>query len=151
MLPTFPELDMLLVDKFAPVVLGRKYQTGDIVLSRAPYDTRRYICKRVAAVEGEAVPAAADRDRFGGEGRTADTVPANHVWLLGDNPKQSTDSRNYGAGTSAVAEALQLGLDMTRVVLLIQCRQSCCKEGSYLIFPNFSSHVIFMLALYALI
>ena len=95
MLPTLPEQDMLVVDKFNPVVLRRPYQRGDIVLSWAPYDPRRMICKRVAGVEGDAVPAGADCDA----GMTAGTtVPRGHVWLLGDNVAHSTDSRNYGPG-----------------------------------------------------
>jgi signal peptidase I len=30
------------------------------------------------------------------------TVPAGHVWLLGDNSGRSTDSRDYGAGKALV-------------------------------------------------
>lgn len=95
MLPTFPERDMLLVDKFGPVVLGREYKVGDIVISRAPYDHTRMVCKRVAAVQGDLIPSAVFSATIS-EG--TERVPAGHVWLLGDNSKESTDSREYGPG-----------------------------------------------------
>lgn len=49
------------------------------------------ICKRIRAIEGQYVVY---RDSY----RRARVIriPPNHVWLQGDNPSDSTDSRKYG-------------------------------------------------------
>ncbi|KAL9182520.1 hypothetical protein ACHAXT_013172 [Thalassiosira profunda] len=47
----------------------------------------RFLCKRVAALEGDVV-------EFNGRKYT---VPRDHFWALGDNPPRSTDSRHFGA------------------------------------------------------
>ncbi|MEU8030361.1 S26 family signal peptidase [Streptomyces sp. NPDC049099] len=55
-----------------------------------PDRASHFMIKRLAAVPGEAVPAAA-RDRLG-----AGTVPAGSVVVLGDNLQESVDSREIG-------------------------------------------------------
>ncbi|KAG8125850.1 hypothetical protein E2320_020977 [Naja naja] len=54
-----------------------RIQKGDIVIATNPADPKTNICKRVMGLEGE-------------------KVPKGHVWLEGDNLRNSTDSRCYG-------------------------------------------------------
>ena len=103
MMPTFnPSGDIVLLDRFSPRFLN-KLERGDVVVARSPTAVRQTICKRIRATEG-------DRVRTGGPFReTIVTIPKGHIWLEGDNPNNSTDSRHYGP----IPAALVLG----RVVL----------------------------------
>ena len=103
MLPTFNASgDIVLLDRFSPRFLN-KLERGDVVVARSPTSVRQTICKRIRATEG-------DRVRTGGPFReTLVTIPKGHIWLEGDNPNNSTDSRHYGP----IPSALVLG----RVVL----------------------------------
>ena len=76
--------DLVLLDRVSPR-LGR-IATGDIVVADSPTRPGEPVCKRVAAVAGERVPGSF----------FADVVPPGCVWLLGDNRRNSTDSRIYG-------------------------------------------------------
>jgi signal peptidase I len=87
MMPTLNG-EFLLVDYFSYSVLQKKPKKGDIVLSQQGV---KLVTKRVAAIEGEMVEVIKD-------GQVDNLViPKDHVWLLGDNPAQSQDSRAYGA------------------------------------------------------
>jgi len=66
MAPTLEPGDWLLAER------RRRPIAGDIVLARDPRDPARTLVKRVAAVD------------------------ADGVWLAGDNPAESTDSRTFG-------------------------------------------------------
>ncbi|XP_072574226.1 mitochondrial inner membrane protease subunit 1 isoform X2 [Paramormyrops kingsleyae] len=75
--------------------LSRHFYTikkGDIVIVKSPFDPRMNICKRVIGLEGDKVCTSSPSDTF----KTHTYVPKGHVWLEGDNLRNSTDSRAYG-------------------------------------------------------
>ncbi|XP_072321833.1 mitochondrial inner membrane protease subunit 1 isoform X1 [Eucyclogobius newberryi] len=67
-----------------------KIQKGDIVIAKSPYDPTMNICKRVIGLEGDRVSTRSDIFS------SHTYVPKGHVWLEGDNLRNSTDSRSYG-------------------------------------------------------
>ncbi|XP_065645932.1 mitochondrial inner membrane protease subunit 1 isoform X2 [Hydra vulgaris] len=93
MQPTFNQYqDSTIV--FTSRSLWRKFQVGDIVVARSPSNPKQMVCKRIAAVEGERV----ERHKvvLGETTKKYVKIPKGHVWLLGDNSNNSTDSRTYG-------------------------------------------------------
>ncbi|XP_032220607.1 mitochondrial inner membrane protease subunit 1 isoform X1 [Nematostella vectensis] len=65
----------------------RTLRRGDIVVVRSPQDPRNLVCKRITAMAGDLVDDGASGYL---------KVPKGHIWLLGDNQENSTDSRDYG-------------------------------------------------------
>ena len=88
MLPTFIPGDLILVNLSA--YKADKPQNGDIVLFQKSYDKLVYI-KRVAGTKGE---TATWEDRQGNSHEVK--IDPGSVFMLGDNPKYSSDSRDFG-------------------------------------------------------
>jgi signal peptidase I len=96
-------------DESSPLyILGRGPQRGDIVVLHPPEDERDYI-KRIVALPGETIEVKHDDgvyingvrlyEPYIKEAPTYDypayTVPANHVFVLGDNRNNSNDSHAW--------------------------------------------------------
>ncbi|XP_036951876.1 mitochondrial inner membrane protease subunit 1 [Acanthopagrus latus] len=69
-----------------------KIKKGDIIIAKSPFDPNMNICKRVIGLEGDKVCTSGPSDLF----KTHTYVPKGHVWLEGDNLRNSSDSRSYG-------------------------------------------------------
>lgn len=78
--------DAVLIEKLTPLM--REVEPGTIVVAVSPLDPHRMICKRLVAVEGDYAPGLA--------GALGQRIPKGHVWLEGDNPARSLDSREFG-------------------------------------------------------
>lgn len=104
--------DRVLVNKF--IYRLRSPKPGDIVVFEAPESTSTDYIKRIIAVEGQTVDVRdgvvyvdgrALREPYVNRETPDDNanmmqavkVPPGHVWLMGDNRGNSTDSRVFGA------------------------------------------------------
>ena len=111
MLPTFNTAgDVVILDRTSQWLRGEggKQRTvrelcppGSVVISRSPTNPQQTVCKRVIAVEGDAIwvpPTPWEELAAGADARRGRRVriPPGQVWLEGDNPHNSTDSRQYG-------------------------------------------------------
>ena len=81
MLPALRAGDRLLVDPMS--YRARRPGRGEIVVLRDPERPGRLLVKRVGATEGEPDPSGAP-------------VPFCTVYLVGDDPDRSRDSRSFG-------------------------------------------------------
>lgn len=117
MRPNLMEGDRIFVDKIT--YRFKEPERGDIVVFKYPLDRKKDFVKRLVAFGGETVeirdeqlhingvrletpPSVAhriyyNRDDwdFAKHGQVV-TVPPKHLFVLGDNSKQSSDSRNWG-------------------------------------------------------
>lgn len=89
--------------------MNKDYNVGDVVIATCPYDEKKLICKRVTAVANEDI-ILHPRSLF----PSVVTIPQGHVWLAGDNPDNSTDSRRYGP--------VPIGLLKGRIMFKLQSR-----------------------------
>lgn len=109
MLPNFHTGEMVLVNKFIYKI--RAPQPGEVVVLDDPMSPRRQLIKRVIAVAGERVEVRDDRVYINGrplaedyidpallrhETLAATTVPADSIYVMGDNRGNSSDSRRIG-------------------------------------------------------
>lgn len=111
MMPTFnPSGDVVLVER-ASATSGRAARRGDVVLAISPTNPSQLVFKRVVGIGGDVidVPYSNGRNFRLRDRRVA--VPAGRVWLAGDNPLNSTDSRDYGP----VPEDMILGRAWIRI------------------------------------
>ncbi|MFC7545669.1 S26 family signal peptidase [Plantactinospora sp. GCM10030261] len=104
MLPALRPGERVLVRR----IRAREIRTGDIVVAEnpdagvwrttplsaraAPSADRRWIVKRAVAVPGDPLPA----ELVGTSNAGASRVPPGHFVLIGDNRRQSVDSRAFG-------------------------------------------------------
>ncbi|GMH40306.1 hypothetical protein BSKO_08210 [Bryopsis sp. KO-2023] len=72
----------------------KKLEKGDVVVACSPMEANKLVCKRLVAVEGEVVDVPRGSD-LPLQGKRI-VVPKGHVWLEGDCPEVSRDSREYG-------------------------------------------------------
>jgi len=94
MLPTLEESGSLVIEERISSYYGN-FRNGDIVIAKPPYDSQVTVCKRICAMGGERVTCSGEDSS---KTKTKEfVVPDGHVWLEGDNPKNSRDSRSYGA------------------------------------------------------
>jgi inner membrane protease subunit 1 len=95
MYPTFKGRgdEVVLVDAFTP--WAGRISKGDIVICSRPMasSSHEVVIKRVHAMEKEMVTLYPDAQHA--DVRLVE-VPKGHIWLQGDNPIQSLDSRTYG-------------------------------------------------------
>lgn len=92
MLPTINVMgDLVFIDHFSYSILQHDYKRGDVVICVSPNDRRKNVCKRITAVEGDLMTV-----RSNSLFNEVVIIPKGHVWLAGDNPSNSTDSRQYG-------------------------------------------------------
>lgn len=69
-------------------------QRGDLIFAHSPLTPSKEVCKRILGLPGDTIltdPSGIERPR--GEHVT---VPEGHVWLGGDNLRESLDSRVWG-------------------------------------------------------
>ncbi|KAG7392762.1 Archaemetzincin-1 [Phytophthora pseudosyringae] len=98
MTPSIPDGSFIFVERLSR--RWRSWERGDLVQLRSP--TRHLgetITKRILALEGDVVEL---QPRFDEERKGKITVPKGHVWVEGDNPTCSVDSRHFGAVPAAL-------------------------------------------------
>ncbi len=111
MLPTLRTRgDVLLIDKTF-LALGKPLRHGDVVVVSSPTDPSRLICKRVVGLPGDIVWG---RRSATGILPMAVKIPRGHVWIEGDNPERSQDSRFFGS----LPQSLVRGRALCKVCLL---------------------------------
>jgi len=82
--PAYSRGERVLVNKLA--YLRSKPGTGDVVIVRRTGEARGLHVKRIAAGPGEEIESWGEKRRLG----------PDEWWVLGDNPDDSTDSRQLG-------------------------------------------------------
>ncbi|CDH11738.1 probable Mitochondrial inner membrane protease subunit 2 [Zygosaccharomyces bailii ISA1307] len=63
---------------------------NDVILFKSPMDPSKTFCKRIKAIQYDAVQARHPYPR------SVVNIPRNHLWVEGDNVYHSVDSNNFG-------------------------------------------------------
>nr|CAD7400579.1 unnamed protein product [Timema poppensis] len=82
--PTIVTNNVLLAEHITPRL--HQVKKGDIVIATSPTNPRIHICKRVTGLPGDKIFS----------GFSYKVIPRGHVWLEGDNHRNSSDSRTFG-------------------------------------------------------
>ncbi|RLN87683.1 hypothetical protein BBJ28_00003656 [Nothophytophthora sp. Chile5] len=99
MVPTIPDGSFIFVERLSR--RWRNLERGDLVQLRSPTRHRgETITKRILAMVCRDVVEL--QPRFDEERKGKITVPKGHVWVEGDNPTCSVDSRHFGAVPAAL-------------------------------------------------
>ncbi|CAI5724442.1 unnamed protein product [Hyaloperonospora brassicae] len=100
MLPTLNrDGDIVLLDKLTPRLWT--LEPGDVVIAKSVSNPRQTVCKRIIAQEGDTVCV---RPRSTSSEVEFHKIPKGHVWLEGDNKRDSHDSRYYGPVPCALVQ-----------------------------------------------
>ncbi|KAF4748779.1 hypothetical protein FOZ62_027862 [Perkinsus olseni] len=94
---------------------------GDVVTFWDPFDPKRHLVKRVVAVEPRHRPSSVrtvdDYDELGGAGGLDESTHSvafedlgGRVYVLGDNPDRSVDSRYFGPIPQPLIDGLVVGV-----------------------------------------
>lgn len=109
----------------------RGVQRGDLVTFVGPINPSYSVCKRVVGLEGDKVMV----DPKGSGKQDWIIVPRGHIWVLGDNPEHSVDSRDYGPISTALLRGRVLA--MVRLTCEGPCMSDIC-SFSYIPRCNYS-------------
>lgn len=130
--PTLHSHNILITERLTPRF--KKFERGDIIIAKSPTNPTQHICKRIIGLPGDKILTRPSinfnpfdnsnrihtsfKKEDGAEAMEEDfvrkpksyeiIVPRGHVWLEGDNPENSADSRYYGP--------IPLGLIRSRAV-----------------------------------
>jgi signal peptidase I len=111
MAPTLRIGDHILVTPYRAPFLDDRPERGDVIVFHSPLDPGELLVKRVVAVPGDLLESRAGRLRIGSHAIaepylfapaesgaiSAQIVPADSYFVMGDNRANSYDSRNWGA------------------------------------------------------
>ena len=109
--------DIVVVDR----IVWDPIRRGDIVTAASPNRRNFEVCKRVIGLPGDTIHQRSGAHslvsvlRAGGGGGVLRSpslplqVPPGHVWLEGDNPHYSNDSRAYGPVPAALLRGRVIG------------------------------------------
>jgi inner membrane protease subunit 1 len=97
--PSIYSGDLVIIQRFSKAF--NSIDKGDVVIAKSPSEYKRFILKRVKAVDGQVVKKGISYQR----------VPKGSVWLEGDNQMNSTDSWDFGP----VPRGLILGRVICRI------------------------------------
>ena len=77
-----------------------QYKVNDVIVLQPDLQKKEYACKRIVATQGMVVKTPNKHNNNNtmddDDDKEEIIIPDNHVWVEGDFPEYSVDSRNYG-------------------------------------------------------